>query len=394
MDSDDNGVGRSGGDFFQYDDDSSESVIRADIAWRGPDLRRPSGARSEAAAIYPRPQPVKDERGIEDVIIGSSPRAAALREQVRLYAEYDAPVLLTGETGAGKELIARELHRLSARRGKSFIALNAGAIPETLAGSELFGHAKGSFTGAIADREGAFVAADGGTLFLDEIGDTPMSIQTQLLRVLDDGVAARIGTRQGIKTDFRLIAATNVDLAKNIEAGSFRSDLFFRINVLTIEAPPLRERGDDVIEIAEHFIRSNEDTRLRNARLTPKAAEKLKAHAYPGNVRELRNIVQRALVHARGGKVLADHVALGGPQRRTSASNGGGAIDASHAKELFGRFAVLKALKLTGGNVAKAAELAGRSRSSVHAMTKEFGEGGAATEYEKLRATLRAMIDD
>jgi two-component system NtrC family response regulator len=385
MDSDDNGLGRAGGEYFRYDE-PSQSVIR-DIRWRGPDVRRPS--RSES---YARPATPRDERELSEVIIGSSPRAAKLRELIQLYAEYDTPVLLTGETGAGKELIARELHRLSARSGKAFIALNAGAVPETLAGSEFFGHTKGAFTGAVAEREGAFVAADGGTLFLDEIGDAPMSVQTQLLRVLDDGIAAKIGSRQGVKTDFRLIAATNVDLAANVEAGAFRRDLYYRINVLTIEAPPLRERGDDVVEIAEHFIRTHEDERLRAAMLTPKAADRLKAHRYPGNVRELRNIVQRALVHARGGKILAEHVTPDGA--RPSPSRGHAPLGASEAKELIGRFAVLKALRKAGGNVAKAAEMAGRSRSSVHAMTKEFGEGGAAAEYDRLRASLLSMLDD
>ncbi|MEQ1929210.1 MAG: sigma-54 dependent transcriptional regulator [Parvularculaceae bacterium] len=394
MDSDDDGLDRSGDeDFLKYDDNVSPSVIRAGIPWRGPDLRRGAGAKAEALA-YSRPSPVKDERDIALVIIGSSARASALRDQISLYAEYDAPVLLTGETGAGKELIAKELHRLSARRGKPFIALNAGAVPETLASAELFGHTKGAFTGAVAEREGAFVAADGGALFLDEIGDAPMSVQTQLLRVLDDGVAAKIGSRQGVKTDFRLISATNVDLSRNVEAGTFRRDLFYRINVLAIEAPPLRERGDDAVEIAEHFIRTHDDPGLRGAKLTPKAADKLKGYSYPGNVRELRNIVQRALVHARGGKILADHVAAGNPVRKALGAGGQGPIDASLAKELVGRFAVVKALRMTGGNVARAAELAGRSRSSVHAMTKEFGEGGAAAEYERLRTQLRSILED
>ncbi|NWG70094.1 MAG: sigma-54-dependent Fis family transcriptional regulator [Parvularculaceae bacterium] len=385
MDPDGDGLGRSGGEgYLRYEKDGA--VIR-DIEWRGPDLRR-SGKPERLA--FGRAAPIPDARDISDVIIGSSPRAAALREQIRLYAEYDSPVLLTGETGAGKELIARELHRLSARRGRPFIALNAGAVPETLAGAELFGHTKGAFTGAVAEREGAFVAADGGSLFLDEIGDAPMSVQTQLLRVLDDGVAAKIGSRQGVKTDFRLISATNIDLARNVEAGTFRRDLFYRINVLSIDAPPLRERGDDAVEIAEHFIRTHEDERLRNAYLTPKAADRLKAYLYPGNIRELRNIVQRALVHARGGKILAEHVGIA-PAERKSASK---TVDVSTAKELVGRFAVLKALKQTGGNVVKAAELAGRSRSSVHAMTKEFGAGGVTAEYERLRGELRSMLED
>jgi len=385
MDADGDGLSRSGDEgFFQ---DRSPTVIR-DIAWRGPDLRR--AAKEAPIGLGRTAVPVADDRDISEVIIGSSPRAAALRDQIRLYAEYDTPVLLTGETGAGKELIARELHRLSARRGKPFIALNAGAVPETLAGAEFFGHTKGAFTGAVVEREGAFVAADGGVLFLDEIGDAPISVQTQLLRVLDDGVAAKIGSRHGVKTDFRLIAATNVDLSRNVEAGTFRRDLYYRINVLSIEAPPLRERGDDAVEIAEHFIRTHEDPRLRSAQLTPKAADKLKAHLYPGNIRELRNIVQRALVHARGGKILAEHVATS-PAGRTSARSD---LDASKAKELVGRFAVVKALKQTGGNVARAAEIAGRSRSSVHAMAKEFGAGGAAAEYERLRGELRSMIED
>jgi DNA-binding NtrC family response regulator len=370
---------------------ASESVIHADIAWKGSEAVQPARRSLSAVAGNCAQRSLEQDLPIERVIVGSSEQAQALREQIRAYAEDTAPVLIIGETGAGKELVARELHRLSSRCERPFIALNAGAIPETLAAAELFGHTKGAFTGAVAEREGAFIEANGGVLFLDEIGDTPLSIQAQLLRVLDDGVVTKIGARKETKVDFRLIAATNVDLQKSVAEGRFRRDLYYRIDVLVIEAPPLRERGDDVIEIAESMIRTHRNPKYRKAGITPNAADRLRSHHYPGNVRELSNILARALVHARGGKILAEHITFSG--ETNNALNGLG-FDIPAAKELIGKFILLKALKLTNGNVSRAAELAGRSRGTVHALKKELEGEDFAGEYEAACAQLRALIEN
>ncbi len=325
------------------------------------------------------------------VIVGSSPQARSLREQIKAYADDSAPVLISGETGTGKELVARELHRLSARYDQPFIALNMTAVPETLAAAEFFGHAKGAFTGAVAEREGVFAAANGGFLFLDEIGDTPLCIQAQLLRVLDNGVVTKIGARKETKVDFRLIAATNVDLQKSASEGRFRRDLYYRINVLVIETPPLRSRGDDVIEIAESMIRRHCNADYRRAVITPRAADKLKSHHYPGNVRELSNVLARALVHAKGGRILPEHItfnnAAENPANRPP-------FDIAAAKDLIGKFLLLKALKLTNGNVSRAAEISGRSRGTVHALKRELENGDVASEYEAAFMQLRALIEN
>lgn len=325
----------------------------------------------------------------ESTIIGSSAVARSLREAIARYADEIEPVLITGETGSGKELIARELHRLSARGDKPFIALNAAGVPDGLASSELFGHAKGAFTGANADYEGAFSAANGGALFLDEIGDMPQAVQVQLLRVLDDGVVKKLGSRSTFKTELRLITATNIDLEAEVAAGRFRKDFYNRIAALRIAAPPLRDRGDDIIELAEHFIRTHPKLAYRGARLTPNAADRLKLLPFPGNVRELRNVVATALIHCRGGKILADHL----PAPAAAALNLASALDLTEAKELMSRLVVLKALKVANGNVTKAAEIAGRSRSTMHQMMQQLGGGDIASEYEIVKARLRAFID-
>jgi DNA-binding NtrC family response regulator len=384
MGSDDHGVGRldaESGIFGPDDVGLAPTVIHADIAWRGTAARARAPVRPAAK--------IPAEAPLESVIVGSSARAARMRELIELYADYDAPVLVTGETGAGKELVARELHRRSARRGKPFVALNAGAVPETLAAAELFGHAKGAFTGAVGEREGAFVAADGGILFLDEIGEMPLSIQAQLLRVLEDGLVAKIGSRASVRTDFRLIAATNVDLGAAVERGAFRSDLFYRINVLTIAAPPLRERGDDVVEIAENFIVSHADERLRGAKLTPAAADVIRAYPFPGNVRELRNVLQRALVHAGGKKILPEHLMI-----NTAANAAATPVSAKEIKDVASKFAVFKALRASNGDVSAVVKATGLAKSTIYNMTQGLDAAGVAAECERLKTQLLAAIEN
>lgn len=378
---DDHAVDRlSGGDDAAASGSASDRVITSGIAWRG-------GEKPGVSVRPPRRAPAREAR--PGVIVGSSRQARELREKIDLYADDLSPVLVVGETGVGKELVARELHRLSARAGRPFVPVNAGAIPESLAASELFGHAKGAFTGAIAERDGAFQLADSGVLLVDEIGDMPASIQAQLLRVLDDGVVTRLGARAGEKVDIRLVAATNVDLRRNVASGAFRRDLYHRIAVLQIDVPSLRERGDDIVEIAESIIRAHPREEYRAARLTPFAADKLRSHRYPGNVRELKNVIMRALVHAGAGRILAEHIVFPESSAGPSAAN----LDMAEAKELMGRLIVLKALKQTDGNVTRAAALTGRTRSTFHSLKKQIDGDDFAAQYEDVCARIRALMD-
>lgn len=395
VDRDDSGVGREPDDSSAYGADSpynSESVIRPDIAWRGPRLND-SAARKltpVAGGAVRRDSVISEGAPAEALIVGSSAQAKALRERIKMYAADTAPVLIIGETGVGKELVARALHSSSDRCDAGFVAVNSGAISETLAASELFGHIKGSYTGAHTDRDGVFAQADRGVLFLDEIGDLPLSLQAQLLRVLDDGHVTRLGARTPTKVDFRLVAATNIDLRRAVMCGQFRRDLFHRINVLIIEVPPLRERGDDVIEIAQHMIRNHKNKSFRNAKLTPNAIDRLLGYPFPGNVRELKNVLTRALVHAQGGKIFVEHLSF-----NEARSQGADAVDYSiaDAKDLISRYVVLRALVSCDGNVSKAADSIGRARSTVHAVMKQIDGGDFAAELEKTRAALRAFVD-
>ena len=224
-------------------------------------------------------------------------------------APSDAPVLVTGESGTGKELIAQAVHEYSPRRKNDFIAINCGAIPENLLESELFGHEKGSFTGAMARRAGRFEQCDGGTLFLDEIGDMPQSVQVKILRVLQDGSFSRVGSNETLTSDVRIVAATNKDLAQEVAKGSFREDLYYRLNVVEIHLPPLRERREDIPLLAEFFLqRLARKYGLAKIKLTGEAIETLQTHRWTGNVRELENTMARACALAESSMLLADDI--------------------------------------------------------------------------------------
>src|SRR5690554_5307724 len=228
-------------------------------------------------------------------IIGRSEAIAQLLHELDVVADSDLPVLLLGETGVGKELFARRLHRMSRRRGRPMVHVNCAALPESLAESELFGHVKGAFSGATHDRAGRFEAAQGGTLFLDEVGELPLSVQAKLLRALQNGEIQRLGTDASIKTDVRIIAATNRELKKNTLEGSFRADLYHRLSVYPVPIPPLRERDRDILLIAGHFLEFNRARLgIRGLRLSYSAEEALLAYAWPGNVRELEHVISRA----------------------------------------------------------------------------------------------------
>ncbi|MEZ6005147.1 MAG: sigma-54 dependent transcriptional regulator [Planctomycetota bacterium] len=233
-------------------------------------------------------------------MVGSSPAMRALFSLLERVAPSDVSVLITGPTGAGKELVARALHDFSARKGKPFLAENCAAVPAGLLESELFGHVKGAFTGAVADRPGHFVAAQGGTVFLDEIGDMPLEMQAKLLRVLEERRVRPVGSNKTVAVDVRVVAATHRDLAAASASGAFRSDLYYRLNVITLEVPPLRERREDIPLLAEHFRAHACAAMGKEVQWNAGALEALKEHSWPGNVRELNNVVQRAVALSPG----------------------------------------------------------------------------------------------
>jgi DNA-binding NtrC family response regulator len=232
-----------------------------------------------------------------DQIVGESPGMRELRKLIQTVAQTDARVLILGESGTGKELVAGALHHLSRRKDANYTRINCAAIPETLLESELFGHEKGAFTGAIKQKSGRVEEADGGTIFLDEIADMSRPLQAKLLRFLEDGTFTRVGGTQELRVNVRLIAATNRDLAQAIAGGQFREDLFHRLNVVQIQLPPLRDRGDDVLLLAEHFLKMFRMAMTKNVDgLAPATRQKMLLHRWPGNVRELRNAIERALI--------------------------------------------------------------------------------------------------
>ena len=239
-----------------------------------------------------------------DQIVGESPKMKELRQFIRTVAATDARVLILGESGTGKELVAGALHGLSNRKNENYTRINCAAIPETLLESELFGHEKGAFTGAIRQKHGRVEEADGGTIFLDEIADMGKPLQAKLLRFLEDGSFTRVGGTEELKVDVRLIAATNRNIVEAIEKGEFREDLFHRLNVVQFNLPPLRERGEDIVMLAGHFLKLFRARMKKNVKdLSPAAKAKLMAQKWPGNVRELRNVIERALIVETGEEI-------------------------------------------------------------------------------------------
>ncbi|HXG58356.1 MAG TPA: sigma-54 dependent transcriptional regulator [Thermoanaerobaculia bacterium] len=309
---------------------------------------------------------------LEEILIGESDAMKRLDEQIRSAAPAASRVLITGENGSGKEIVARTLHRLSPRAEAPFIDVNCAAIPEELIESELFGHRKGAFTGAIDDRKGKFELADGGVLFLDEIGDMSLRTQAKVLRVLQEQTFQRVGGQQPVRVDVRVIAATNKNLEAEIAAGNFRSDLFYRLNVIPIEVPPLRERGNDIILLAEHFLRRYAaESGMPKKRLTPGAAAKLRSYHWPGNVRELRNVAERLAILLKSDTIEPEDIQLG--TRSEAAPPVAANLTLREARDAFEKQYILQRLREFAGNVSRTADALGVERSNLYRKLNAYG---------------------
>ena len=299
-------------------------------------------------------------------LIGDSAVLQVTRAAIRKYAPVDLPVLITGETGTGKELAAQALHALSARHARPFLAVNCGAIPAALVQSELFGHERGAFTGAATRRLGLFESASGGTVFLDEIGDLPLDAQTNLLRVLQEGTVERVGSNRPLEVDVRVLAATHVDLEKAVEQGHFRRDLFYRLNVLRLPLPPLRERGSDIALLAHHFLSSFRHRHVTRARgFTAEAVQALERFGWPGNVRELLNRVQRAAIVSDAELITAADLELSQPLLASTERGLHG------AKQIAERETLLHALRQHDFNVTACARHMQVSRVTVYRLCRK-----------------------
>jgi len=307
-------------------------------------------------------------------LIGECPAIQSLRSIVRRVAETDLAVLITGENGTGKEVVAQSIHYLSRRRGQPFIALNCAAIPDTLAESELFGHEKGAFTDAHESRPGKFELASGGTLFLDEIGDLSLNCQAKLLRVLEEKVMIRVGGSAPITTDARVLAATNQKLAEMVQQKRFREDLYFRLNVVTLELPPLRQREGDILLLAEHFLNDFcRRARRKPPELSAAARKRLAEHHWPGNIRELRNLMERLAYLTVGDRIEAEDLAFILSPQRSSALIDDLGQNLSNATASFQTEYIRRTIDQLGGNMSRAAERLGLHRSNLYRKMRQLG---------------------
>ena len=315
----------------------------------------------------------------QHAIIGESYAIEQLREQVATAAPTNGRVLIQGENGTGKELVARNIHALSRRKSGPFIEVNCAAIPEELIESELFGHVRGAFTGAVADRRGKFEAASGGTLFLDEIGDMSLKTQAKVLRALQEQVVEAVGGNARIRVDVRVLAATNKNLLREIRAGRFREDLYFRLNVIPIAVPPLRERDTDIPLLAEHFMAllAREYGRRVKA-FDSDALVALRQYAWPGNVRELRNVIERLMIMVPGDRISSRDLSF---LEATGVASVGGHREVApqeplhEARDRFEREYILRALAAQQGNISRTADVLGVERSNLYRKMRGFGIG-------------------
>jgi DNA-binding NtrC family response regulator len=347
-------------DYFEKGKEPDEFLHRVDKALEETGLRRENeNLRRQVRERYSLPG-----------IIGHSKEMQQALDLVMRVAPTDATILIQGESGTGKEVIAKAIHHTSPRAQHAFVAVNCGALPEPLLESEIFGHVKGAFTGATVHKKGLFEDAHGGTFFLDEIGDMPLSLQVKFLRVLQEGEIRRVGSNQATTVDVRVLAATNRDLGQLMQQGQFREDLYYRLNVIPLVLPPLRERREDIPALAEHFLRRFGDKQHRPLSLTANAVERLLRYPWPGNVRELENAMERTAILARndliGPDELPPHIASGTPlgpapvlpREQTLAE-----VEKSH---------ILQTLERCGWNHSHAAEALGIGRTSLWRKLKEY----------------------
>jgi two-component system response regulator GlrR len=296
-------------------------------------------------------------------IVTASPAMEDLLRQAKLVAQSDASVLIHGASGAGKEMLARAIHKAGRRAERPFVAVNCAAIPEALLESELFGHRKGSFTGAAYDHKGLFQSADGGTIFLDEIGDMPLALQAKLLRALQDREVRPVGATQSVPVDVRIISATHRDLEGRVKSGEFREDLYYRLNVVSFRVPALAERREDIVPLASHFLHEVAGRYGKDVRsFAPEALEQLIGAPWPGNVRQLLNVVEQAVALATGSIITATLV------QSALKSEPASLTPLDEAKRAFERDYLIRLLRLTGGNVTKAARMAQRNRTEFYKL--------------------------
>ncbi len=303
-----------------------------------------------------------------DFIVGSCPKIEDLLTQISIVAQNDVPVIIYGESGTGKELVARAIHYTGKRADRPFVVENCGAIPENLIENELFGHVKGAYTDARTDQKGLFEEAHGGTLFLDEIGELPLPLQVKFLRVLQDGEFKRIGSTRAIKVDVRVIAATNKDLIQAISEKSFREDLFYRLNVIPIHLPPLRDRKEDIPLLINHFLTEfNKELGKNVEGFSPAAIQKMMTYQWPGNIRELKNKVKQAMVLTRNNVITAEDLFFHVPVSSNKFQS------FKEAKREFEKEYISQVLRICQGNISQAARLARKDRKDFYDVMKKYG---------------------
>ena len=351
-------IGEGAYDFFSKPIDIEELKVVLNRAFYVSQLERENYALQQRCGS-----------GSFEGMLGASPQMEKIFATIRKVATSDISVLITGDSGTGKELVAGAIHNLSMRRKGPFVPINCGAIPENLIESELFGHEKGSFTGAHVQRKGRIEMAQGGTLFLDEIGELPLSMQVKLLRFLQEQVVERVGGRETIRIDTRVLTATNRDLKEAMKGGTFREDLYFRIGAITIHLPPLREREGDIVLLSRAFLsRYATENKKKLTGFTREAVAALLGYGWPGNVRELENKIRRAVVMAEGTRVKPRDMELEeGVQRQ--------AVALKDAREVLERQMVLSALARNQDNMTRAAEELGVSRPTLYELMEKLGRG-------------------
>ena len=340
-------------------------IVRAyNRALLGKDSRKPVREEKEAST----------ESAATSSVITQNPKLSEMLRTLDKVAKTTISILITGESGTGKEVFARTCHELSPRKNSPFVAVNCGAIPENLLESELFGHEKGSFTGATQSRPGKFEVADGGTLFLDEVAELPLELQVKLLRVLQDKIVERVGGRVGKKLDVRIVAATNRDLTEQMSRGHFREDLYYRLGVMNFHLPPLRERGGDVLVLARHFLdRFREMYEKQHiVDFSQSSYTLIRKYSWPGNIRELENRIQRAVIIASEKWIRPEDldIALADELEKNEEISSGSLQDARADAE---KRMLCDALELARGNISQVARAIGASRPTVHAMIKKYG---------------------